>query len=129
VIDPGNQSRAAVRLSTVARLEEFDSATVEHSGRNDVVQYRGEIMPLIYLNGYSPAGSDGESAQLNTVVFGEGNRSVGIVVGKVIDIVSQRFNSSEARLPQRCVVQDRVTEIIDLTELVRANHPEILQQA
>ena len=33
---------------------------------------------------------------------------------------------SDGELPSRCVVHDRVTEIIDLAEIVGANYPELL---
>ena len=39
-------TRMAIPLAVVARLEEFASADLESSGGRDVVQYRGEILPL-----------------------------------------------------------------------------------
>ena len=126
IVDPGDQSRAAIQLSSVARLEEFDSSKIERSGHSDVVQYRGKIMPLIYLNGYSPANDSENATRLNTVVFANNENSVGIVVGKILDIVHERLDMSDGELPSRCVVHDRVTEIIDLAEIVGANYPELL---
>ena len=41
--------RLAVPLSVVARIEQFVRADIERSGGREVVQYRGEIMPLIRL--------------------------------------------------------------------------------
>src|SRR6202040_3105792 len=46
---PGN-SRMAIPLGTLARLEEFPVAQVEMSGTQWVTQYRGQILPLIRLN-------------------------------------------------------------------------------
>src|SRR5580700_8121723 len=46
---PGD-SRMAIPLSTLARLEEFPVAQVEMSGSQWVTQYRGQILPLIRLN-------------------------------------------------------------------------------
>ena len=46
---PGD-SRMAIPLSTLARLEEFPAAQVEMSGSQWVTQYRGQILPLIRLN-------------------------------------------------------------------------------
>ncbi len=43
-------SRMAIPLSTVARLEEFPAAQVEISGSQWVTQYRGQILPLIHLD-------------------------------------------------------------------------------
>jgi two-component system chemotaxis sensor kinase CheA len=46
---PGD-SRMAIPLSTLARLEEFPVAQVEMSGSQWVTQYRGQILPLIRLS-------------------------------------------------------------------------------
>ena len=43
----GDRGKLAVPLSMVSRLEEFDPKTIELSGNRQVVQYRGEIMPLV----------------------------------------------------------------------------------
>src|SRR4051794_4899150 len=39
--------RVAVPLSLVARLEEFARSTIENANGRSVVQYRGDIMPLV----------------------------------------------------------------------------------
>ena len=46
---PGD-SRMAIPLSTLARLEEFPVSQVEMSGSQWVTQYRGQILPLVRLN-------------------------------------------------------------------------------
>ena len=46
----GKNGRMAVPLSLVARLEEFASSKVENTGEQQVVQYRGQIMPLIRIS-------------------------------------------------------------------------------
>src|SRR5262249_52748486 len=43
-------SRMAIPLDSLARLEEFFSSQVEMSGSQWVVQYRGQILPLVCLN-------------------------------------------------------------------------------
>lgn len=41
--------RMAIPLSLVSRLEEFKRSAIEEAGNESVVQYRGQIMPLINL--------------------------------------------------------------------------------
>ena len=125
VVDPGDQSQAAVPLSSVDRLEEFDLDDVERSGANDVIQYRGAIMPLIYLNGSPPCNSNG-STKFSAIVYSNGQQSVGVVVGEVMDIVKQRLDRGSNESVQRCIVQGRVTELIDLNAIVGARYPELL---
>ena len=45
-----DDSRMALPLGMVARLEEFPAADVEKSGGEWVIQYRGKILPLIRLD-------------------------------------------------------------------------------
>ena len=125
VVDPGDQSRAAVPLSSVDRLEEFDLDDIERSGANDVIQYRGTIMPLIYLNGSPPCKPNG-CTKFSTIVYSNGQQSVGIVVGEVMDIVNQRLERDPNGPAERCIVQGHVTELIDLNGIVGARYPELL---
>ncbi|NJL66936.1 MAG: hypothetical protein HC894_09275 [Microcoleus sp. SM1_3_4] len=46
---PDNR-RMAIELSRVSRLEEFPRHLIERVGKQDVVQYRQQIMPVIYLS-------------------------------------------------------------------------------
>lgn len=119
VVDADEGTRAAIRLSTVARLEEFPADRVERSGQNDVVQYRGEILPLITINGYG--GAAGENNMLNTVVYSNGQQSVGVVVGKIVDIVDEpRVREGE----EQRIISERVTKFLDLEQLVSQAMPE-----
>ncbi|MFT5523724.1 MAG: two-component system chemotaxis sensor kinase CheA, partial [Pirellulaceae bacterium] len=131
IVDPGNGTRAAIQLSNVARLEEFDSSMVERSGNSEVVQYRGQILPLIHLSGGfqnygSPDPSSTNSTSLHVVVHSMGTQSVGIIVGKIVDIVSVRLAKNENNRSNSRVIQDRVTEMVDLTALIRSSCPEFL---
>ena len=49
-----NDGRMAMPLSLVARLEEFNRGSVERAEGRDVVQYRGQILPLIHLSEVLP---------------------------------------------------------------------------
>jgi len=127
VVDPGDGSPVAVRLSTVARLEEFRKTDIERSGHLEVVQYRGDIMPLIHLqsSGYGMDARE-ESARIPVVVFTSGDQSVGIVVGRVIDIVQHALaDDSEGLVPGSHVISGRVTELLDLEEFVRSTMPQV----
>jgi two-component system, chemotaxis family, sensor kinase CheA len=142
--------RMAVPLSLVARLEEFPRAAVERVGPVDVVQYRGEILPLIHVsrvlrqrrrpsrNGPpgarrqadAPAPAEGDTVQV-VVYSGKGQR-VGLVVGSILDIVEESLVSrSRANRPGvlfTAVIQGRVTEFLDVEGLIRSADPEFFEQ-
>ncbi|MCA8941118.1 MAG: chemotaxis protein CheW [Planctomycetes bacterium] len=120
-IDDGR--RMAVPLSKVARLEEFEQGKIERTGRHEVVQYRGEILPLVHLSrilGTSAASA--ESGSLPVIVYTEGDKSVGIVVDDILDIVDQRLAiESQIASPGvrgSAVIQGRVAEILDIEQVV-----------
>src|SRR5271167_1173164 len=92
----GKNGRMAIPLSLVARLEEFARNTVESAGQRQVVQYRGQIMPLIRISEAVelPDGDSGKAAvdaqgPLQVVVYAERGRSVGLVVERILDIVEE----------------------------------------
>ena len=95
VVQCGEQGRMAIPLSLVARLEEFPSSAIEMAGAQEVMQYRGQIMPLIRLSkviaGAPEAGATGAEARLQVVVYSEAGRSVGLVVDRIVDIVDEKL--------------------------------------
>ncbi|MCA8957494.1 MAG: chemotaxis protein CheW, partial [Planctomycetes bacterium] len=118
---PGAQM--AVPLDHVARLEEIEQARVEHAGGHMVVQYRGEIMPLIPLchtiGDPSPTSTDGP---LQVIVCSRGGPAVGIVVDSILDILEHdsviRPHVTRRGVLGTAVVQGRVTEILDTESVV-----------
>src|SRR5260221_5239703 len=46
----GLEGQVAIPLSLVARLEEFPRTVIERAGTQEVMQYRGQIVPLIRLS-------------------------------------------------------------------------------
>ena len=75
----GREGRVAIPLSLVARLEEFPRTVVEHAGTQEVMQYRGQIIPLVRLSAIIPATSDAEmlanAGSIQVVVYSEGKRN------------------------------------------------------
>jgi two-component system chemotaxis sensor kinase CheA len=58
----GLEGRVAIPLSIVARLEESPRTVVDRAGAQEVMQYRGQIIPLVRLSDTIPATRDaGES--------------------------------------------------------------------
>ena len=115
---------AALPLTAVSRLEEFDLDRVERSGGVQVVQYRDGILPLVWLAaaiGLPPSPPPEE--QLSVVVHEDGDLRVGIVIDRVLDVVEEAFVPSEVgRRPGvlgSAVVQGRVTDLVDLEAVVR----------
>lgn len=114
VFRAGNEELKAVPLALVARLEEIDLGSVEHSHGVPMVQYRGHIMPLVPFN---PAHTWATEGRQPTIVFTEGDRSMGLVVDDIIDIVEDRISvelkADEPGLVGTAVVAGKATDVID----------------
>ena len=89
----GGKRRMAIPLSLAARLEEFPITQIEHTGDSEVVQYRGQIMPLIRVCKFISGGvaTEPDAEKLSVVVYSEKGRSVGFVVSSINDIVEEAF--------------------------------------
>ncbi|WP_333356590.1 chemotaxis protein CheW [Microcoleus sp. herbarium14] len=132
--------RMAIHLSRVCRLEEFPRHLLERVGKQDVVQYRSQIMPVIYLSavfgndgdwgnsganglgGRSPSADD----KLPLVVVSIGSEhQVGLVVDRILDIVEQSIDikgaATQAGISYCAVIQGQVTEILDVDAVISDN--------
>ncbi len=124
----GEKGRMAIPLSMVARLEEFKQADIEKSGAQDVVQYRGEIMPLIYLSKIFNGDTNyAEKETLQAVVYTKNGRSVALVADKILDIVEESITIKRASNRKgtlgTMVVQNLVTDLLDAESIVREHDP------
>jgi two-component system, chemotaxis family, sensor kinase CheA len=124
----GDDRRAAIALSDVERLEEFPVDAVEWAGSREVVQYRDAILPLVRLGDALGFGRAFEpDLSVSVVVHSVGEHKVGVVVGRVLDIVEQEVSSEasseRAGLLGSTVIQGRVTDVVDVHAIVTANDP------
>ncbi|HXG18157.1 MAG TPA: chemotaxis protein CheW [Methylomirabilota bacterium] len=114
----GEEGRMAVPLSEVARLEEFPLAKIERSGAREVVQYRGQIMPLVRLAQTLGLASGEERDPLQVVVYSYQGRSIGLVVDRILDIVEEtvivQSRSHRAGILGSAVIQQRVMDLVDV---------------
>ncbi len=117
------ERRLAIPMRHIARLEKIAVRAIERAGDLEVVQYRGEILPLVrftqLLNGVSAATPD---ADLAVAVYAVAGRLIGLVADRIIDIVETtvelRPTAVRPGVLGTAVIQQRVTEIIDVPALL-----------
>jgi len=132
-VGPGD-SRMAIPLSTLARLEEFPVKQVEMSGSQWVTQYRGQILPLIRLSvmmeerraklrALQAAAPAADAQPVQVLVLNHEGRSFGLVVEQILDIVDDRAEVKSAATRESVlysvVIGDRVTELLDIPSILR----------
>ena len=134
LLQGADDERMAVDLSRVSRLESMDRGHIERVGGNPVVQYRGEILPLIDLQRALPerrASRRSETAEplndVSVVICTIDGRSCGLLVHRIIDIVDADLSDSTAGSREgvrACsVIDGRINEIIDLAAVIRLVDP------
>jgi len=124
VLGTGGNRRLAIPISQVARLEKVPSSLIEYTNNQEVVQYRGHILPLIRLAnvlGIEEAEKPTDGL-LNVVVYIENEHNYGLVVNRVLDIVETTFEVSEAcrseGLLGSMILQGYVTDLADLPSII-----------
>jgi two-component system chemotaxis sensor kinase CheA len=115
VFRAGSSQLKAVPLALITRLEEIDARKIELSNGRHMVQYRGQLMPLISMN--ASVSVKGEGAQ-PLLVFSDGSRSMALVVDEIVDIVEDRLDiqvaSDNAGVLGSAIIKGHATEIIDV---------------
>ena len=132
VLGVGPNRRFALPIGQVTRLEKIASDTVERADHQEVVQYRGEILPLIRLSDTLGVESTGHQGSLmDVVVYTEEGRSVGLVVDQIVDIVETELVNTRpaqrAGLIHSAVIQGHVTDLLDLPAVIRMVDPSFFQ--
>jgi two-component system chemotaxis sensor kinase CheA len=127
-------ARMAVPLSLLARLENIPGEQVERSGNQWVTQYRGQILPLIRVSHaleerrHLPADENlltlPTTAMLQVLVLENERQSFGLVVNQILDIVESSLEpqspATRSGVLHSSVIAERVTELLDVSALLRA---------
>ena len=128
--------RMAVPLSEVTRLEEVQKTSIERVGSDQVVRYRGQIMPLIDVfasmperrsperRAAAPVSQEAEESNvIQVVVCTKDGKAMGLVVDQIVDVAEEIVEitgeSSRKGVSATAVIQDRVTEFLDIDEVIR----------
>lgn len=109
-----DETPKAVPLALVARLEEIDLANVEWAGGRPMVQYRGRLMPLVSIDENYEIKKEGRQP---VVVFSDQERSMGLLVDAINDIVEDRLSielaSNRDGVLGTSIIAGEATDVID----------------
>jgi two-component system chemotaxis sensor kinase CheA len=127
VFRAGSFGRLAVPLSLVARLEEFPLSRVEQAAGRLVVQYRGQLLPLVPLASVleqRPFESSTLEDPVQVVVFSDRDRVLGLLVDQVVDILDDtievRQGAARLGIAGSAVIGKKVTDFVDLAGVFSA---------
>ena len=115
VFSAGTKEPKACPLSLVTRLEEIEADRFEMTNRGPVVQYRGQLMPVIQMSGGLNINENGRQPVL---VVNNGDSVVGIGVDQVLDITEDVLKVSigdeTPGILGTAVIGGKATEVIDI---------------
>jgi len=135
-----DDERLAIEFDAVDRLENIPRSSIERVGNQQVIQYGDEILQLVELQRTlperrkearsSPGRADG--ATVPVVVCTVDGQRIGLIVHMIADIVEEELKArrpgSRDGIRGCAVIQDRVTEILDLEAVVRLADPEFFDR-
>jgi two-component system chemotaxis sensor kinase CheA len=139
-IHGADDERLAVEFDAVNRLENIPRSSIERVGNQQVVQYGDEILQLVELQQTLPErrkearSSPGRTAgaTVPVVVCTVDGRRIGLIVHFIADIVEEELKArrpgSRDGIRGCAVIQERVTEILDLEAVVRLADPEFFDR-
>jgi len=123
-----DDGRMALPMEALVRLEIFRESAVEKLGGGLAMQYRDDILPLVPVFDLLPERrskirkpADGRENTHIAVCRWQG-REIGLIIGKILDITHEeillRRPASREGADQCILLQDRLTELLDINSLV-----------
>lgn len=103
----------AIPLSTLTRLEQINMKDVEYSDNRPCIQYRGNLMSLIFMTQ-----STQEDAMKPVLVFANNTHTLGLVVDEILDIVENdgmelKLESHDPTKLGTIILKEHATEILN----------------
>ncbi|MNK13960.1 Chemotaxis protein CheA [compost metagenome] len=106
----------AAPLTGVARIEELEPSALEWADGRSLIQYRGQLMPVLCADGSSL--TEAPQAKRPLLVFSRGARSLGLMAEEIVDIIEAAATAelvgSSTGVTGSIVVAGRATELIDV---------------
>jgi two-component system chemotaxis sensor kinase CheA len=132
VFKAGGGAACALPVSMVARLETIERSKIEHVGGNEVLQYRGQIMPVLRPENVLPVGQPPESEDgLQRMIVFDFGAPVGLAVNAIVDVTDVEVSkAAKSELPHvlgTAVCFGKTTMLVDIFGLVRQLAPAALE--
>lgn len=115
----GDRAPKAVPLELVSRLEEVETQNIEYANGKMVVQYRGQLMPLIP---FDPSMKVMEQKRKPVLVFSDDLRSMGLIIDDIIDIAEEKINiqmAGQGALMGSAIIDEAATDVIDVGHFLK----------
>jgi two-component system chemotaxis sensor kinase CheA len=128
----GPIGQVAIPLSAVARLEGFSANLVKRVGDREVMEYRGQVVPVVRLSQVVPpdqsaAEQSSLSSSIEVVIYSQDGHTVALIVDCIVDIVEQHTAvdslASRPGVIGSFLNEHNIAELLDLPSIVRTAVP------
>lgn len=128
----GKQEYYGVPLAFVVRLEEFPTSQIEYSGGREVLQYRGDVLPLMRLESYLNVEAAPDPDLLSLIVFSV-EKPIGLVVNEILNTIEISTHIDTETFQQKGVLGSTIVEghsvlILDIHGLIEMAYPTWYKQ-
>ncbi|MGC9525695.1 MAG: chemotaxis protein CheA [Limnospira sp.] len=122
----------AIPQSSVREVMDIDKSAIIRLEGHEIISYRGQILPLNYLERLFNCVSDSETAaeKLTVVAIGNGVSSAGLVVNRIVGLreivvrpLTDPFVQSPGIAGATELGDGRVVLILDVVALIRSQNP------
>jgi two-component system chemotaxis sensor kinase CheA len=122
IVQLTSETRAAIPLNEVRRLEEFNLRDIERVGSSSVIQYRGSILQLVDVATCLCNSAERWNGG-HVVVVGNGASLVGLQVQAILDVTTQltavKPVEGKPGITSYGVIQGKVIALLDVDHLVK----------
>ena len=117
------ERQIAIPLSKISRLEEIEASQIEKTGHQEIIQYRGHLMPLIRLTEILELHAEDADTQedvLQVVVCQKNGVDIGMVVDEIVDIVEEHIvmQNRAGFVKSVAIIQNRATDLLSIQEVL-----------
>ncbi len=121
----GDGAPKAVPLALVARLEEVETAKIETSSGKSMIQYRGQLMPIIpFDNTIDLHGAPKKPV----LVFADETSTMGLMVNEIVDITEEVVNvqvsADNDGVIGSAIIHGKATDVVDIGYYIRASNKD-----
>ena len=128
----GKEEYYGVPLAFVTRLEEFPAAQIERSGGREVLQYRGDVLPLMRLEDHLNIERVPDPDLLSLIVFSV-EKQIGLMVREIVNTVEISTQLDTDTFQQHGVLGSTIVDghavlIVDIHGLIETAYPSWYKQ-
>jgi len=132
LVKVGSQTKHAIPLGMVSRMEEFKSSQFEMSGNQKVVRYRGGVLKIVNLSHILNYPLEEHVKEVSQVIVVKNNDvMIGLEVDQIIDVLSTRdfldhSLSNHEAIIGNLVTQNEIIVVVDverILELTKSKRP------